>query len=178
MTYKKSYSVKEEIQKALQRLISEKSPMDITVTELIAEAKVARVSFYRHFSSISDVLDSIVGEIEQAFSAEIVPPINSKDKQKWRSFLTIYFYQITQRPKEFLAIDISRNSPVILRAQNKITSVLGNKERPSRKDIYDWVGRLSFLHGIARLWVETGMQESTEEMVNYTMAVFDWGFIE
>ena len=59
MNKKENHSAKSEIEQALLRLMTQKSYMDITVTDIVQEAKVARVSFYRNFASISEVLDSI-----------------------------------------------------------------------------------------------------------------------
>lgn len=59
MNKKENHSVKSEIEQALLRLMTQKSYLDITVTDIVQEAKVARVSFYRNFASISEVLDSI-----------------------------------------------------------------------------------------------------------------------
>ena len=59
MNKKENHSAKSEIEQALLRLMTQKSYLDITVTDIVQEAKVARVSFYRNFTSISEVLDSI-----------------------------------------------------------------------------------------------------------------------
>ena len=59
MNKKENHSAKSEIEQALLRLMTQKSYLDITVTDIVQEAKVARVSFYRNFASISEVLDSI-----------------------------------------------------------------------------------------------------------------------
>ena len=49
MNKKENHSAKSEIEQALLRLMTQKSYMDITVTDIVQEAKVARVSFYRNF---------------------------------------------------------------------------------------------------------------------------------
>lgn len=59
MNKKENHSAKSEIEQAFLRLMTQKSYMDITVTDIVQEANVARVSFYRNFASISEVLDSI-----------------------------------------------------------------------------------------------------------------------
>ena len=45
MNKKENHSVKSEIEQALLRLMTQKSYLDITVTDIVQEAKVARVSF-------------------------------------------------------------------------------------------------------------------------------------
>ena len=73
MANKENYSVKDEIETALLALLSKKEYASITVTDLVKEAKVARVSFYRHFSSISDVLESIAEKTVQKLNIEFLP---------------------------------------------------------------------------------------------------------
>ena len=46
MIKNESYSVKREIMNAVMLLMGEKNYMDITVTEIISKAGVARASFY------------------------------------------------------------------------------------------------------------------------------------
>lgn len=73
MANKENYSVKAEIEKALLALLSKKEYTSITVTDVVKEAKVARVSFYRHFSSIPDVLDSIADQTAEKLNIEFLP---------------------------------------------------------------------------------------------------------
>ena len=53
--------------------------MEITVTNIIKKAGVARASFYRNFNSISDVIDALVDELSDdlieitVFSITVVP---------------------------------------------------------------------------------------------------------
>ena len=58
---KNRFSVRTEIQKAFMELLSEKDYIDITVTDIVKKANVARTSFYRNFNSIGDLVDFIEG---------------------------------------------------------------------------------------------------------------------
>ena len=48
-----------DIQRALLELIAKKSYKDIRVNDVIREALVTKKTFYRHFSSLDAVLDSV-----------------------------------------------------------------------------------------------------------------------
>ena len=61
-------TVKERIEKAFLDLMDEKPYPDITVTDIINKAEVARVSYYRNFSSIMDIIDSITDKMASDFS--------------------------------------------------------------------------------------------------------------
>lgn len=59
--------VKNNITKALFHLMHEKSFSDISITELIRVAGVARVSFYRNYDSKEDVLVTLIEDILEQF---------------------------------------------------------------------------------------------------------------
>ncbi len=165
MEEKESYSVKSAIKKALINLMATKSVVDITVTELVKEAKVARVSFYRNFSSISNVVDSIAQDTANLFSSETIPPITSKDEQKWRGFLFYYLYQIANTPKDLLYGSMSHNPLVTHSINNKVAMSLENQPLPTMDEVFVWTGKLWLIQGVAKTWVSSGMNESIETMV-------------
>ena len=104
MNKKENHSAKSEIEQALLRLMTQKSYMDITVTDIVQEAKVARVSFYRNFASISEVLDSIADATAEKLNIEFLPMLDTTDERKIREYLFNYFYQISLNYKEMWAI--------------------------------------------------------------------------
>lgn len=63
--------VKTNITKALFQLMHEKSFSDITITELIRVAGVARVSFYRNYESKEDVLLTLIDDVLEQFQNTI-----------------------------------------------------------------------------------------------------------
>jgi AcrR family transcriptional regulator len=56
-------SVKKLMADAFVELLSEKDYIDITVTDVVNKAQVARVSFYRNFNSVSDIIDFITDSV-------------------------------------------------------------------------------------------------------------------
>ena len=63
--------VKQSITKALFQLMHQKRFSDITITELIRTAGVARVSFYRNYDSKEDVLLTLIEDILEQFRSTI-----------------------------------------------------------------------------------------------------------
>lgn len=59
--------VKGSIIRALFELMHEKSFSDITISELIRRAGVARVSFYRNYESKEDVLLTLIEDVLEQF---------------------------------------------------------------------------------------------------------------
>ena len=173
MNKRENHSVKSEIENAFLRLMTQKSYLDITVTDIVQEAKVARVSFYRNFSSISEVLDSIADETAEKLDIEFLPLLDTADERKLREYLFNYFYQISLNYKEMWAI---RGLNMDL-----FTKCLGEKihekrkatepENPAISERYGWAVKLCVLDGVSRKWIADGMKETPEEMIDYVMPI-------
>ncbi len=73
-----SHSVRQLIREAFIRLMERKSYMDITVSDIVREAGVARVSFYRNFNSINDIIDDIADEIADELLHEMIPILSER----------------------------------------------------------------------------------------------------
>ena len=152
---------------------SEKSYLDITVTDIVQEAKVARVSFYRNFASISEVLDSIADATAEKLNIEFLPMLDTTDERKLRKYLFNYFYQISLNYKEMWAI---RGLNMDL-----FTKRLGEKIHEKRKAVesaelnmaekYGWVVKLCVLDGVSRRWIMDEMKETPEEIIDYVMPI-------
>lgn len=65
--------VKGNITKALFALMQTKSLAEITVTELVEDAGVARASFYRNYCSKEDVLVTLIRDVLDDFRSKIPP---------------------------------------------------------------------------------------------------------
>lgn len=173
MNKRENHSVKSEIENAFLRLMTQKSYLDITVTDIVQEAKVARVSFYRNFSSISEVLDSIADATAEKLDIEFLPLLDTADERKLREYLFNYFYQISLNYKEMWAI---RGLNMDL-----FTKCLGEKihekrkatepENPAISERYGWAVKLCVLDGVSRKWIADGMKETPEEMIDYVMPI-------
>ena len=65
--------VTQEISMAFLELLTEKPFMDITVTDVVKRAGVARASFYRNYSSTSELLDSIMASFTNELKTHVLP---------------------------------------------------------------------------------------------------------
>ena len=63
--------VKDNITKSLFDLMHKKSFSNISITELIQTAGVARVSFYRNYDSKEDVLVKLIDDVLEEYRSEI-----------------------------------------------------------------------------------------------------------
>ena len=165
MKTKRSVFVTDVMEHALLELLCEKDYLDITVTDLTAKAEVARVSFYRNYSSIDDVLEQVVKRMLQGLLEEGVPVLLSNDVREWRQFLFRYIYRVSDSIHKVITMK-SANLPVIF---SKINSMDLDELLPMEKDtrnLYMVIGRMSFVSAIIQKWLDDGCRESPEEMVD------------
>lgn len=164
------YSVKGQIQDAFMELLSEKAYTDITVTEIVKKAQVARVSYYRNFSSIDEIVDSIADGMVKEFASETLPVLKSNDERKWRQFLFHYFYQFSKNQKNFSAERFRNMSIIFTRINDKMNAFEKNNPDKSVKGKYGSVGKMGLISSIVRKWMDEGMKETPEEMIDYIMS--------
>lgn len=80
-TRKTNSVVRKDITEALFQLMAEKHIDSITVTELVERAGVARVSFYRNFSSMDDVLRQDAQRVTEEWLERLDPKLCEQDSR-------------------------------------------------------------------------------------------------
>ena len=85
---KRNSTVSQDITNALLKLMKRQNFNEITIVDIVNEAKVGRVSFYRNFNSKEDVIKKYLDEITNNFMKESQIH-NYRDNLKM--FLTILF---------------------------------------------------------------------------------------
>ena len=154
--------VKEKITAALFALLKEKPLHEITVTEITGKAQVARVSFYRNYTSKEDVMVKLVEDVLELFRAEIDPEAGEGFycyENVLRSFR--YFYQWREY---FVDMYRSNFAALLLESLNSFhESVVGTMPVGSieRYQLYLYMGAL---FDVATVWLQNGAKESQEEM--------------
>ncbi len=94
-----SGSVVDKLCKALIKLLKKKNIEDISVKELISEAKVSRSSYNYHFYAMEDVLDEIFKRIEHDVWDNIYDkPFEPGDHQ--HHFVIKYVFKALEKHKE------------------------------------------------------------------------------
>lgn len=170
-------SVKTLIKKAFFDLLSEKDYAEITVSDLVNKAQIARMSFYRNFNNIDDVIDSIADDRMQDFENSVLPVIEENSERKWREYLFAMFYRFIELQKEigipFTEFEKKRTSSnvIMLRVQEKISQAERNLPAETLAEKYIPIGKIDLIHGIARKWATSGMQETPEEVIELIMSI-------
>ena len=170
MMENESYSVKREIKKALMDLMAEKSYMEITVTDIVSKAQVARASFYRNYNSICDVIESIADEIVNDFVEDVIPVLSGSDERKYRDFLFNYFYGIRKLQKNTLPLRFENLSVLFTELDKKAEQKIRILPTETLKDKYGVIGKIGLINSITKKWLDSGTKETPEEMVDYIMS--------
>lgn len=154
---------KRRIIKALVRLMSEKNFSDITVSDIVARAGVARASYYRNFSSKEDVIASAGAIIIDDFRQKTVG--ENRSVMEYESILRMFRYFRAYRAA-LLTLHKAGFTALYMR-------MFGEFVQDAAGDMpFDDIRRycLPFYSGAVFIvfvtWLEEGMKESPEEMAD------------
>lgn len=169
MKDKRNTNVIEKIADGFLELLAKKQFIDITVSEIVDKAQVARASFYRNFSSTSDVLEYVVDDIVNRIYEIIRPALDNNDKRKWREFIFRFIYLINESENYYILLRSQNISLLLNRFIETATALVPDKESGIIEDKYDLIARFSMICSVLIRWKDTGMKETPEEIVNYLM---------
>ena len=170
MARNENHSVKHEIKDAVMHLMGEKSYMDITVTDIVNKAGVARASFYRNFDSINDVIDAVADEISDELIEDVFPTLYSADERKWREFLFNHFYRFTRRQRQMGKIHPQNMNVLFSCMDSKMREKEARLPAETLRDRYLIAGKMGMINGVTKKWMDNGMRETPEEMIGYIMS--------
>ena len=170
MPKNESYSVKHEITDAVMQSMAEKNYMDITVTDIVNKAGVARASFYRNFNSINDVIDTIVDEISDELIEDIFPTLYGSDERNWREFLFNHFYRLTRKQRQIGKIHPQNMNVLFSRMDSKMQQKESNLPTETMRDKYIVIGKIGLINSITKKWMDNGSKETPEEMIDFIMS--------
>ena len=153
--------VKTSITSALFELLKEKSISEISITEIINKAHVARASFYRNYSSKESVITTLIQDILVDYHEEI-------------KFEDGNFYTYENIHKSFKCfkkygsqvLDLHRfgYGSILLDMLNQFHEyIAGDMHFKSikRYELYIYIGAL---YNTALIWLQSGAKESPEEL--------------
>lgn len=163
-------SVKKRMADAFVDMLSQKSYADITVTDIVNTAQVARVSFYRNFNSISDVVDYITDELANEFIDKILPVLNSNDDNKWREFLFDFINNALNNRGKIEAINLQNTAVLFSHLNTKMQMYVNVNSNKAISDKYTSYVKACLINNVVKKWMDDGMVETPEEIINYLMS--------
>ena len=153
--------VKKRITDALFDLMHEKKFNEITVTEIITSAKVARVSFYRNFASKEKVLTGLIDDVLQHFLGN--EDYASVDYTSYAHIKKCFFY-FQEYGRYVLDLYHSEFATVLLDELNRFHEAVAGympAKSATKYSVYMYMGAL---FNSAIKWLESGMKESIDEI--------------
>lgn len=146
-------------------LLKTKDFEDISVSDIITKAGVARASFYRHFSSTNNLLNTIVADIANDLNRVVYSYIDRAEKPDWYKCANELF-TIAENNHNYLCTISSHNMSLLFEElNNRLDKNPSNKTGAEK---YLRVAKTSILMGIVRSWLSTPNREPKEALVNYT----------
>lgn len=153
--------VKEKISDALQRLLNEKSYGQITVTDIIREAGVARVSFYRNFTDKKDV---VFYQMDRT-----AHPVQDPKKIRTYEGVLTFWREFAQR-KDLIVRHYSEELTHVILEYLARAAV---PREESGKEDYFASAYLGALFRMAGKWLRGGCKESPETMAKMFCGLWD-----
>lgn len=152
--------VKKNLADALFALLKEKSISEVSVSELIERAHVARASFYRNFNSLEEILQHELDKLTARYIEE--SPHELVDYANF-DYLTWKFGFYKTYADKLLALKGAGLGDLILATTNKL-SLYGFTKNYT---FYDQIERYfvaGAFNNVTLHWLEAGAQETPEEM--------------
>lgn len=153
--------VKKNITEALLGLMQKKSFSDISITEIIRTARVARVSFYRNYSSKEDVLTTLIDDVLEQFRGEICH--EGAAYYTYQNVLKSFQYFKTYS-HYVLDLYLFGYGSILLEKLNQshemVAGIMPNHSI-EKYTLYMYIGAL---YNTAVIWLNNGTKENTEDI--------------
>lgn len=152
--------VRGRIVEALLDLIAEKPYSEITVTEIVHRAGVARQSYYRNFSGKEEVIEEFFEELRRE-GVELLRKEQPVDAQQW---VTLILGLQKSRGKGILCLHRAGLSNLCIGIINRFAEeIIGDMPASSveKYKIYCYSG---MVFNVSLTWLLAGAKESPEEL--------------
>ena len=155
--------VKKKITDAFFQLMEKKSISEISVSELIATAGVARSSFYRNYDSIEDVLRGYISQFIDEFTE--TNPVHTVDFASRAYMRHVFRFYYERRDRVMLLYHSGLSSTILKEITDYNIEAIGDMPAGSirRYSLYYYSGAL---FSVVIHWLESGAKESVEDMAN------------
>lgn len=169
---------KRMLKESMLRILKEKDPDAINVSELCREAGVNRATFYRHYQIPRDVLSEIQQDLYRELRQRVEMPESIEDIRPVAEKLCIFLNE----HRALLRIFIRSNSDSdFVNYMNDVYSELAREYRhiPAPKKLSQEDVRLLTLYNtggsyfVLRSWIMGSIQKTPKEMADYVYSVVE-----
>lgn len=168
----KNTLAKESIFTALMILMEKKDFSDISITEVTKKAGVSRMSFYRHYAILEDVITGYLDELFKDYSFKIIKDSAIYDKESLRLFFA-YFREHSRLVKNLIKSNLS--NLIFERCIDFFhmlsRNVVCNDAHSPIHEKYFIEFAAGGLYKVLIEWVKTGLKENDKEMADICYAL-------
>ncbi len=153
--------VKNAIVKALFLLMTEKPISDITITELVKKAGVARASFYRNFISKEEVIQYFLNTLLIRYKRKYPADLNhiARYDNVYRTFTYIKEYQM-----ELKTLFIASLGQMLLDSINEYIIEGTDLKKEKQLFKYPFYSYAGALYNVIYYWIMSDCKESIKEI--------------
>ena len=141
---------------------------EIRISDIIKEAGVAKVSYYRNFNSIEDVIQSFFDRMNDELAELMTGPKNNKPENIRKNLITKYNYFLSNRKKILLLCENGFYEKFLENVDNFFINELGDMPQSSieRYNLYLLSGAVCHCE---IEWLKNDKPESPEAFADFNM---------
>lgn len=149
------------IARTLIQLMKTKEFDDITITELVKQANVSRMTFYKYYKSKQEVLSDYMYELVNDYVADTKKRMDIGKFHEFRRICHCFEFFKQYSPLIIILINANMYSVIINAVNNYMDTYVLPISHYSRYELYYYAGALCNTY---IKWVESGMIEAPEEI--------------
>lgn len=169
------------LKEALYTLVKTRSVQEITVKELCYEARINRTTFYAHFQSVKELIESLESEVW----VELIMFIKKSEKDIHYFSNQIFYdvYHLASKFHELFDLLLIKNAdPEFVEKVYRLgrtafnasfEKTLASKKKTSME--YYYVSVLNSFIGIMKLWFVENRKETPDQMAEITKGIINQG---
>lgn len=172
--FQKQEQVKQRIEEALFSLLKQKNFSEITITELINEAGVARASYYRNFDSKEDIIESYMKRQRKEVAQKIAFTEEITDLFIKEKLITSLEHYLKQKYYILMLCDRGFDS-LILEEINQFAEMMLGDMPSFSTDRYKLYFLAGALFNMTIHWLRSGAMESPRELATVFLNLMNNG---
>ena len=144
---------------------------EVSISELCRVANISRMTFYRHFNSKDEVIESYLEALHQKFLEEVV------HKNRFASYIQyenmLLAFQNDQEHSRYVEYIIKNNmGEILMRKLIENELDLSLRSQKTEEDRYLSIAYASAIYGVIVNWVREGMTASPETLARLLINLY------
>lgn len=151
---------------AFVALLTRKPYLDISVSDLVREAGIARASFYRNYNSLDEVLLDAIDRFFNALFNKWIPFLNQADENLVKERLTLFFDHFKDPENPYGKI-LPENRAIISVRLGQLIITRKEFQSANVEDHYDIYVMVYTIVAACSCWMNKGFKEPSSFVASY-----------